>query len=99
VGLFDKLLGKKEPPKLEEAVIVYLDGVNLSDEIYRGYDTTTLAEHLEDAITVNRAGNSTAVKLVMKRQRFTCMAQMQPASSRLSNRFCGNTRSARVPAS
>lgn len=56
MGLFDKLLGKKEPPKPEEAVIVYLDGINLPDEVYRDYDLTTLAEHLDDTVEINRVG-------------------------------------------
>ena len=56
MGLFDKLFGKKEPARPDEAVIVYLDGIHLPDEVYRDYDLTTLAEHLEDAITVERAG-------------------------------------------
>jgi hypothetical protein len=56
MGLFDKLLGKKEPPKPEDTVIVYLDGINLPDEVYKEYDLTTLATVLEDAITVHGIG-------------------------------------------
>jgi hypothetical protein len=56
MGLFDKILGKKEQPQPQESVIVYLDGVNLPDEVYKEWDLTTLVTPLADAVEFSHVG-------------------------------------------
>jgi hypothetical protein len=56
MGLFDKFLKKKEQPKSDESVLIYLDAVNLSDEIYKNYDLSTLEDRLIEAIENNKVG-------------------------------------------
>ena len=56
MGLFDKLLKKKEQPKSQECVLIYLDAVNLPNEIYEKYDLSTLEDQLIEAIENNKAG-------------------------------------------
>jgi hypothetical protein len=56
MGLFDKFLKKKEQPKLDECVLIYLDGVNLPDDVYNECDTSTLEDQLIEAIKRDQAG-------------------------------------------
>ena len=56
MGLLEKLLKKKEPPKSDQCVLICLDAVNLSDEIYAQYDLSTLEDQLIEAIERNRVG-------------------------------------------
>ena len=56
MGLLSKFLGKKDQPKLEEAVLIYLDGTGLPDQIYQEYDLSTLEDQLIDAIGAEHAG-------------------------------------------
>lgn len=55
MGLFDKFL-KKKAAKAEECVLIHLDGVNLSHEVYETHDLVTLEDLLIDAINRNRVG-------------------------------------------
>lgn len=59
MGLFDFLKRKKELPPgpasgEEQAVLVYLDGQNLPDEVYDSCDTETLEELLQ--LVLERTG-------------------------------------------
>lgn len=56
MGLLSKFLGKKDKPKLEEAVLVYLDGTGLPDQIYQENDLSTLEDQLFEAIGAEQAG-------------------------------------------
>ena len=56
MALFDKFLKKKEPPKEDECVLIYLDAANLSDEIYAEFDLSTLEDQLIDVIQKNGVG-------------------------------------------
>jgi hypothetical protein len=56
MGLLGKLVGKKEKPKLEECVLIYLDGVNLPDEVYAECDLLTIEDRLIEAIEKGQAG-------------------------------------------
>ncbi len=57
MGIFDRVLGKKkEPPKVDECVLIHLDGVSLPDEVYANCDLSTLEDQLIEAIQKSRAG-------------------------------------------
>jgi hypothetical protein len=59
VGFLDKLLRAKPTHKvapLEQAVLVYLNGSELSDEIYQHYDTSTLEDQLIAVIQSHNLG-------------------------------------------
>ena len=53
---FGKLFAKKDKPNAEEAVLIYLDGANLPDEVYAQYDLSTLEDQLIQAIETNSPG-------------------------------------------
>ena len=55
MGIFDKLF-KKAPAKAAECVLIHLDGLNLSDEVYRDCDLSTLEDQLIEAIESDGAG-------------------------------------------
>jgi calcineurin-like phosphoesterase len=44
------------PKKNEEAVIINLDAVNLSDEVYQKYDLITLEDKINEVIRPNNLG-------------------------------------------
>jgi hypothetical protein len=56
MGLFSRFSKKKDQPKSEECVLIYLDAVNLPYEIYEKYDLSTLEDQLAEAIEKNKAG-------------------------------------------
>jgi hypothetical protein len=56
MGLFDRLLKKKKQTRLDECVLIHLDGVNLPDEVYQECDTSTLEDQLIEAIKSQQAG-------------------------------------------
>ena len=61
MGFFARLLGKKEqadPPtdSNEQAVLIYLDGTSLPQEVYDEYDVATLEDRLTDAISNQSLG-------------------------------------------
>ena len=57
MALFNNLFGKgKSAPKNEEAVLIYLDGTNLPNEVYANYDLATLEDQLIEAINTHRVG-------------------------------------------
>jgi hypothetical protein len=56
MGLLSKFFGTKDKAKLEEAVLIYLDGTGLPDQIYQEYDLSTLEDQLIEAIGVEHVG-------------------------------------------
>jgi hypothetical protein len=56
MGLFDKFLKKKTSLKSDECVLIHLDAVSLSDQIYEEFDLSTLEDQLVAAIIGNHAG-------------------------------------------
>ncbi|MBS1805737.1 MAG: hypothetical protein JST28_20540 [Acidobacteria bacterium] len=57
MALFDKMFGKsKSASRNEEAVLIYLDGSSLPDEVYASCDLSTLEDQLVEAIKTHRAG-------------------------------------------
>jgi hypothetical protein len=59
VRFLDNLFGTKPPQKvnpLEQAVLVYLNGSELADEIYQQYDTSTLEDQLIAVIQSHNLG-------------------------------------------
>jgi hypothetical protein len=56
MGLFNKLLGRKEQPKLDQCVLIHLDAVGLPDTVYEECDLSTLEDQLIAAMAANRAG-------------------------------------------
>ncbi len=45
------------PKKNEEAVIIYLDAMNLSDEVYETCDLMTLEDKINEVILFNQANS------------------------------------------
>jgi hypothetical protein len=56
MAFLERFLGKKATPKSQEAVLIYLDGTGLPDEIYAQYDLSTLEDQLIEAINKNHTG-------------------------------------------
>ncbi len=57
MGILSKLFKKKvEAPHNDQAVLVYLDGQGLSEEVYSEYDTSTLEDQLMEVIELNSLG-------------------------------------------
>lgn len=60
MSMFGNLFGKKpasnQPNPSEQAVIVYLDGVGLSPEIYRDCDLGTIEDRLTEVIERDKLG-------------------------------------------
>lgn len=53
MNIFGRLFGKKDgapPRKVEQAVIVYLDGTGLPDSVYQECDTSTLEDRLIEVV-------------------------------------------------
>lgn len=44
------------PKKIEEAVIIHLDAMNLTDEVYQKYDLMTLGDKINEVIIPNNLG-------------------------------------------
>lgn len=55
MSLFTSIFGAKPTPP-EHAVIVKLDGVSLSDDVYRNFDLSTLEDQLIEVIADKRLG-------------------------------------------
>jgi hypothetical protein len=57
MALFSKLFGKgKDAPRNEQAVLIYLDGSGLPDDVYASCDLSTLEDQLIEAINTHGAG-------------------------------------------
>lgn len=50
------IFSKPEQQSVEQAVLIHLDGVSLSPEIYEKYDLATLEDLLTEALNENNAG-------------------------------------------
>jgi hypothetical protein len=55
VSIFDKLFGRGQR-KMDQAVLVYLDGTGLPDAVYERYDLATLEDRLSEALARQGTG-------------------------------------------
>lgn len=69
MGILNRFLGEREQPIIEECALVYLDGVNLRDEVYAECDLSTLEDQLIEVIQKTMRLSWTDTKLATGRQR------------------------------
>lgn len=59
MSILSKLFGTKSEPQVsadQQAVLVYLDGQGLPDDVYKKYDLSTLEDQLIEVIDANSLG-------------------------------------------
>jgi hypothetical protein len=59
MGFLNKFLKNKAQRKSDECVLIFLDAMNLPDEVYKNYDLSTLEDQLIEAIENNKESRRT----------------------------------------